>query len=257
MFTKKNTAEETHVVINKGRVIFFNTSGVGSLYTLDGREWYDEICNLPGVIELSRPQSDIVALFNDAPDWVTDYAWLIIGRDRVYYWLNDKGFMCLDKSCITKFRRYGGNHAVMTEFTIIATRPPVEQPAEDATVAVDDEALKEFKLYETNFHADSEASKGKPVYTQEVFLQAGPNGAWMPCEVIFVGSRHTIVRTINGREHCRKTAKIKLRDIDTRTDEEKILDDMIEYLTNQGIVTYDPIMLKMIISRYGIEYTGK
>lgn len=58
-----------------------------------------------------------------------------------------------------------------------------------------------------------------PVYTQEFrVLRNSPVGeVWQKCKVVFEGKRYTVVENENGKEFSRKTSKIEIRDIDTRT----------------------------------------
>ena len=69
----------------------------------------------------------------------------------------------------------------------------------------------------------------KPVYTKEFRVLGGQAEVWQKCKVVFTGKRYTIVENENGKEFSRKTAKIFIRDIDTRTDTEKAIDDIKPY----------------------------
>jgi len=89
------------------------------------------------------------------------------------------------------------------------------------------------------------------IFNKEFRVLGGSNEVWQKCKIVFQGKRYTVVENENGKEFSRKTANITIRDIDTRTDEEKSEADMIEHLTNEGIVTYDNIMLKILIEKIG------
>ena len=72
--------------------------------------------------------------------------------------------------------------------------------------------------------------KPQPVFTKEFAIKGGANIplVWKSCEVVYSGSRYTVVKTESGKEYSRKTAKLNIRDIDTRTDKEKAIDDHID-----------------------------
>ena len=87
-------------------------------------------------------------------------------------------------------------------------------------------------------------------------MRVGGSDQWLPCEVLFKGSRHTIIKVSGGREYSHKTSKLKIRDIDLRTDEEKAIDYM-NYAYSKGHSMAD--VLSEIKKDYvlGVKYTGK
>jgi len=75
----------------------------------------------------------------------------------------------------------------------------------------------------------------RPLYTKEFRVLGGSNEVWQKCKIVFKGKRYTVVENENGKEFSRKTAKIKIRDIDTRTDEEKAIADFHCYGFGDGL----------------------
>lgn len=76
---------------------------------------------------------------------------------------------------------------------------------------------------------------------------------------------YVVAIVLNTQQDVLSTAALQVeffKPIDNRTSEEKAEADMIEHLTNEGIVTYDPIMLRILISKYkagkihGVTFTG-
>ena len=74
-------------------------------------------------------------------------------------------------------------------------------------------------------------SNSKPVYTQEIMLnkQAG----WVKAIVTHKGKRFTTFQVESGREYSRKNSKLKIRELDTRTDEEKLRDALLKAIDGQ------------------------
>lgn len=60
-----------------------------------------------------------------------------------------------------------------------------------------------------------EEAKQKPVYTQEFAVRGGSNVPLIfePCEVVYSGSKYTVLKDKNGREYSRRTSKLIIRDI--------------------------------------------
>ena len=79
----------------------------------------------------------------------------------------------------------------------------------------------------------------KPVYTKEFRVISGNSPVWQKCKIVFVGKRYTVVENENGKEFSRKTSKIAIRDIDTRTDKEKAIDDLDRTITMVNQSTTD------------------
>ena len=110
----------------------------------------------------------------------------------------------------------------------------------------DDKAYREGGIYTGGTGADPyyfnvictreefEAAKTKrsKKFTKEFNVRGGTNvpEVWQPCEVLFSGTRYIVVKNENGREFSRRKAKIKIRDIDKRTDKEKAVDDIVKTL---------------------------
>ena len=72
------------------------------------------------------------------------------------------------------------------------------------------------------------------IYTKEFNVRGGSNiePVFQPCEILFEGDKYIVVRNNDGREFVRRRSRIIIRDIDTRTDEEKafaVYWDSIEY----------------------------
>ncbi len=72
------------------------------------------------------------------------------------------------------------------------------------------------------------------VFTKEFKVKGGTCETWQACKIVFVGKKYTVVENENGKEFSRKTAKITIRDIDTRTDKEKACDAIWKELDDTG-----------------------
>ena len=225
MYTEENTKDATLFRFNQLEwPVFYRKEG--DLYFIishiDGtRQPIGVPEDVNSLIELSRPQSDIEALFEGAPDWATGYAWLNIGLDRVYYWVDDEGFMCLEMSCATKFRNYGGEHASKSDFTIIATRP--EPKSEQSNT----------QGFHTNGQ-DFDPVSVKPVFTQKMYGTLPPIGSEYFCEddqlcvslahigEYVIGEAVGYVQ-IDGRPSI-SVSNLEDVSVDTRTDKQKACD---------------------------------
>jgi len=75
------------------------------------------------------------------------------------------------------------------------------------------------------WQAGVEAESVTPVFTKEFKVKGGTCETWQACKIVFVGKKYTVVENESGKEFSRKTAKITIRDIDTRTDKEKAIDE--------------------------------
>jgi len=94
-----------------------------------------------------------------------------------------------------------------------------------------DDGLNEswFSFVCTREEFESAKAERSKKFTKEFNVRGGTNvpEVWQPCEVLFSGTRYIVVKNENGREFSRRKAKIKIRDIDKRTDKEKAVDDML------------------------------
>ena len=249
MFTQENTAEATQFRSHPLGPVFYRKQGdLNYVLSRDDQDWHpiSEPQNQHLLFELSRPQSDIGALFNDAPEWATDYGVIVYQGDPSYYWLGSEGFELVKKSSITKFRTYGGNHAVESAFAVIATRPPVEEPAR--------------------------VVEGKPVYTQ-LMRDNGelpPIGSEVRYNTASQGDVTGVVKRIEVKPSATRSVDCRIFvyfennarlinevfPIDTRSDEEKTIDYM-DYAYRKGGSMSD--VLSEIKKGYvlDVEYTGK
>ena len=78
----------------------------------------------------------------------------------------------------------------------------------------------------------------KSVYTHELMVRGGVNTSeqYEPALKVFSGQKFSVFINENGKEYVRKNSKVKFRLIDTRTDEEKLIDDVhakINQIINQ------------------------
>ena len=222
MFTLENTARATHAT-QRGlgcieEIVFYDMSKTPVMYLYSvSDEWSESGCSADDIknwaaIELSRPQSDIDALFNDAPDWATGYAEI---KDRGYhYWVSDTHYTALSARA-HKFRYNSQGPLVegclKSEFTIIATRP--------AKVVED-----------------------KPVYTQAMADAGDDPIAGMSLTVSFVNGEQYPDSTLtylgdgvgcfkdsDGKECSFATCSVGFKPIDTRTDKQKAIAEILSY----------------------------
>lgn len=114
------------------------------------------------------------------------------------------------------------------KFTYVCTREEFEQA----------KALKELAenatahgLEMTKIHYTPNTNE-QPVYTKEFVARGGKSidKVWQPCEILFEGAKFIVVRDKHGREYSRRKAKIEIRDIDTRTAEQKCIDDLSGFM---------------------------
>ena len=129
MFTLENTARATHVFQHGSKCSFYDASNDRVVYWLpyNTLNWAEYTAPLPmGLLELSRPQSDIQQLFDVAPEWATGYA--KINRDK--FWTGDDVYNHVDNAEYKK-QRYGAHdqesYYLKEHFTIIATRPALDK----------------------------------------------------------------------------------------------------------------------------------
>lgn len=268
-YTLDNTAEADYC-IHYGILrsnYFYRNGNNGNLDLLnDDGNWEGLDINnsaLGGnIFELSRPQSDIDALFNDAPDWATGYA--KVGVNQRVCWVNSDGYMYLGG---VRLFYYGcEDNFVEVQFTIIATRPPVEQ----SIVFVENKAI-EFKSTGMSWDKD------RPVYTQT--MADNGEGPMVGCECIVIphnlGWGFTSITEQKGkiiavvdesfwwkgeRDNCiSRLDKVNFKPINQRTDREKVIDalsgvDNCYMPMDDAIGLFDDIQSGKIPF---IEYTGK
>ena len=74
----------------------------------------------------------------------------------------------------------------------------------------------------------------KPVYTHELMVRGGVNvkEQYEPVVKVFSGDKFSVYKNENGKEYVRKNSKVKIRKIDTRTDKEKLIDEVAKLLRN-------------------------
>lgn len=72
-------------------------------------------------------------------------------------------------------------------------------------------------------------------FNKEFAVRGGTNcePVWQRCKILFEGEKFIVVVNENGREFSRRKAKIQMRDIDTRTDREKIIDAICEIMDEE------------------------
>lgn len=93
--------------------------------------------------------------------------------------------------------------------------------------------------------------ESKPVYTQEILLS--PNAGWVKAVVTHKGKRFTTFQVESGREYSRKNSKLKIREFDTRTDEEKLRDEILRSMGCKGS-NADSIYYKMACGIMSSDY---
>lgn len=248
-FTLENTARATHAAGHNGKLVFIDLSNKEALSATNAYtgEWgrlssfhdpdvFIELVMKESPLELIRSQGGINSLFDGAPDATNSYAKLKNARWSTRYWLCVDGYWLAsgEDNEFYPFDEEGPDYMNFkeSEFEIIATRPVKAKETVDVPV---DEST----------------------YTQEILLSSGGYSAWVPCKVIFTGNRHTILKTVTGKEHCRKTSKLKLRDIDLRTEKEKAFDS---FWNNLAECADNPRTLEQslkIAFDAGVEWVGK
>mgnify|MGYP005823761137 CR=1 FL=1 len=93
-------------------------------------------------------------------------------------------------------------------------------------------SLKHLAIWQARLKESKEALDSivnKPlVYTQEFRVTGGHDPRYQPCRVVYSGTKYTVLVNSDGREFSRKTSKLDIRDIDTRTKKEKAINALME-----------------------------
>jgi len=95
----------------------------------------------------------------------------------------------------------------------------------------------------------------KPMYTHELMVRGGVNipEQYEPVVKVFSGDKFSVYKNENGREYVRKNSKAKFRKIDTRTDEEKLIDDIAETIrSDEWVHMSDKARAKLLIDKFDI-----
>ena len=96
----------------------------------------------------------------------------------------------------------------------------------------------------------------EPAYTHELMVRGGVNvkEQYEPVLKVFSGDKFSVYKNENGKEYVRKNSKVKLRKIDTRTDEEKLIDDVAETIRSEKEVhMLDKVKAKLLIDKFEIK----
>tara|TARA_R110001606_G_scaffold385158_1_gene548513 strand:- start:12945 stop:13838 length:894 start_codon:yes stop_codon:yes gene_type:complete len=95
-----------------------------------------------------------------------------------------------------------------------------------------------------------------PSVGMKIKLQYNQFSQPIECELLFISDQYMIAKKDNFEQHYHR-GTWKPEPIETRTKKEKAIDDMVEQLTMEGIVTYDNIILKILIEKFvGNKITG-
>ncbi len=88
---------------------------------------------------------------------------------------------------------------------------------------------KEFERY-----AKEQKQNDKPVYTHELMVRGGTNTPeqYEPVLKVFSGQKFSVFINENGKEYVRKNSKVKFRLIDNRTDEERLIDEIVGVISS-------------------------
>ena len=152
MFTLENTARATGALIHNGQVSFLILKDDMPSLTLNHGEWYkadntyifDAITSGGEILKLSRPESDIVALFEGAPEWATGYASCEGTRSTNRFWIGkNKYSLSYNQKYDNQDYLFGavdddGVNFTLDYFTIIATRP--ESKAHESPALIDEDS---------------------------------------------------------------------------------------------------------------------
>ena len=270
MFTKENTARATHSTpsfngsklpvnlydCSKFPVEFLDAySGTWKMSGFNAKD----IIGISGVKVLSRPQSDIDALFNDAPDFAN-----AIGRAKgETYWLGQHGYNITTAKDKNDLAWYSfGAYFAKNAFTIIATRPPVENGVKGNVSPIADSAPS---LYE------------KPVISAPVFTKEMADSGGMPpvgsmalfvdessqteveCKILMYHLMSVFIYVDGWDGGSVISSTTAFKPIDTRTGREKSIDalsgvDNCYMPKDDATGLFDDIQAGKIPD---IEYTGK
>ena len=221
-FTLENTARANYFRPTVGGFSFYDLDyGLSGSFTSNGTVWrkISSPAQPNELIKLSRPQSDIEALFDGAPEWATGYAKLEPEHTH-YYWVDDQKFQSISSpgSNMIYFGQCGT--AEKLDFTIIATRPESKPTPENTSV--------------------------KPVYTQEMYDNEDNPTVGMQCLILYPTNNYKGTITYMGRgvgafysddnntEFTFSLDAISFKPVDTRTDKEKACDAIWKELDDKG-----------------------
>ena len=266
-FTLENTARATHAMASTspGSVHGLYKEGLyGFLELLRNDEWIEtnypvDDLSLFNFTELSRPQSDIDALFEGAPEWATGYARLsdkvCTGHERLAvarYWVDDDKFLFIedDKDVKDEIIAFGcefndedeeGTAHKKDNFTIIATRPVNKLIAEHVII------IPELNTAGQHDTVDAHT----PIYTQAMAdscewpdigaecIVIPDNNIWGFGSVDKVKGR---IVAIDGEQfwwrcdefQClSRLDKVSFEAINTRTDKQKAIAEILSYDRSQ------------------------
>ncbi len=121
-----------------------------------------------------------------------------------------------DADACTDYAAYTASYAVDT--------------AADAAVKI--ESLKQEiinYIKELKGEKTTKEQNEKSIYTHELMVRGGTNTSeqYEPALKVFSGQKFSVFINENGKEYVRKNSKVKFRLIDARTDEEKLIDEMV------------------------------
>lgn len=254
MFNEKNTDRATHYLPaptgTDSAIVFYDLSSHDTkLLDAKAGEWVSScltrkaILHMSGIVELSRPQSDIDALFDGAPDWVRSMGKVGGGRK---YWLGDTAYSIPHK----KRTIYSyGSIIQRHEFTIIATRSKSKEAVVDVPAYT--ESMKEYGETPT------------PGMLLNISFVSGSQH--LNSTLTYLGDGVGCFKDSDGKECTFATNAVNFDCIDQRTDEERTADDIknsIESMpigNSPNIPPYQDKLVEDIKAGkvYGVEYTGK
>ena len=89
------------------------------------------------------------------------------------------------------------------------------------------------------------------------------NHEYEKCVILFVGIYKVVYTSESCVERFSNLDEVIFKPIDTRTDKEKAIDDMVEHLTNEGVVTQSNFMLELFVEKFigckihGVKWVGE
>ena len=185
--------------------------------------------------------------WDEAPEWATSYAKL--KNKDWYYYLNDKCYAFYTN--LDEVYEYGladesTEYFLFGDFDVLEKRP---QPKPIYTQAM------------------SDAGELPPIGS--MFIDVELNDIGDDSAVLAIAHDLPLKRVVYKRgdtlidsEYFGAVAH-ECKPIDQRTDSEKAIEDMIEQLKMEGICSYDPIMLRILIGKFkgskihGVTFTGE
>ena len=187
-------------------------------------------------------------------------------HDGTYSILNEDGALAINESSVydnekcfmVAFTNRGVFDSMLSDYK--KTQEPKEQRCgkEHPTKPVHDP--DSYLAKECLDESPSAVVDDKPVFEIEMLIGGGKNvdEIYKPGKFIYRGFKYSIFITGEGREYSRRNSKIKTRSINTRSDEEKAIDDILgkTYLSNDRYA--DSILEAIKAGKiHGVKWVGE